>query len=181
MTTQVSESIANQALALNASGDLEGAYQILADAGDTYSGFGAQIVSGEANIWSNTVRSLWENIQPGSLDSWTDVATLHQRTYIETIINNNFNLPNTYQIESSYQNALNSYGFPDYMAIDILINTMPAEQVGPLLNLLNLTLGTGQPVDIGAEWYDILGIEGSRISLDQITTDELSPSADQYT
>ena len=57
MTVVISQSIIDAAIALNESGDLVAAYQLLADAGDMYAAAALKIVDDEPDIFESTVNS----------------------------------------------------------------------------------------------------------------------------
>ncbi|MEJ2622403.1 MAG: hypothetical protein P8163_19780 [Candidatus Thiodiazotropha sp.] len=117
---EITESVLEQAQALNASGDVSGAYRVLAEAGDNYSQ-NALVVIEEINdpesIFARIVQTHWDRVVPGARQThFMAVGALHQFQYLQLIererrgLTENgeqrYLLPNSIEIENSYRTAL---------------------------------------------------------------------------
>ena len=112
MTQFINKETINLARAAHEAGDISGAYQILADAGDSYAKFAASITGGNGGLLVNTVRSLWENSSSGSLERWDSVAQQHQLQYLD-LVGDDGRLPSTFEIEaSSFRLDLTRFKYP---------------------------------------------------------------------
>ena len=112
MTVWMDVDTVQEALALNLAGDVYGAYDKLAQFGDLYAIWAKQIVDPNGSAMARFVKDIWESRDPGSVsEGWFTVALQHQRQYLEAALQNPsadgmVRLPDTYQIENSYYNAL---------------------------------------------------------------------------
>ncbi|MEJ2611436.1 MAG: hypothetical protein P8179_15480 [Candidatus Thiodiazotropha sp.] len=147
MAWKITESVLEEAEALNVAGDVAGAYQVLAEAGDFYSQ-GAQVVIEEINapvsIFARIVQVHWDRVVPGARQRvFMDVGKLHQKQYLELIrpeksgLDENgeqlYLLPNSIQIENSYREALLAYDLPALTTVDSMFSLIDR----------NLELGEG--------------------------------------
>jgi len=153
----------NRAQELHDQGRIADAYRVLADAGDVYAANAWLITNDDhTGIFDFLVPNLWDYGAPGARETmFMQVAAVHQQNYLNYIRDGAFTapggltfyeLPDTFEIETSYYNALVNNGLPPELAIDLLINT-----------------GFGGYVD----WAGLLQIEPSRQSAERVTLDDL--------
>lgn len=153
----------NRAQELHNQGRIADAYRVLADAGDVYAANAWLITNDDhTGIFDFLVPNLWDYGAPGARATmFMQVAAVHQQNYLNYIRDGAFTapggltfyeLPDTFEIETSYYNALTKNGLPPELAIDLLINT-----------------GFGGYVD----WAALLQIEPSRQSAERLTLDDL--------
>ncbi|KZL23315.1 hypothetical protein [Pseudovibrio sp. WM33] len=153
MTQSIDQATIDSAIKLHSQKRYADAYKLLALAGDNYAAAAYRILDHENDIYTPTVQALWERVAPGSVaKDWYNVAAAHQLNYLNYLLVNDGDLPSTLIIEESYKNALQDYGYPAHMAIDIVINTA--------------TQGSWLP-----DWYDVLGLDADRISEEYIRLD----------
>jgi hypothetical protein len=149
------------AQALHDAGDIAGAYAVLGRAGDIYADKAWSITNDDnSGFFDAVVYLTWGLGAPGLADQkFNAVAASHQQNYLDLIAGQAFTvngityyqLPNSYQIEQSYYNALVANGVPPAAAIDLLLNYY-----------------TGGTVS----WSWMLGLEDSRRSSEMFTVPE---------
>lgn len=183
----IPKEVLDKARKYHEAGDLEKAYETLAEAGDDYAKAAAKIVGEGPNIFKDTVEKLWENYKEGSVeDKFRDVATQHQQQYLDLIQNGKnsegtFELPDTFEIEKSYLKAVEAHGLPDFLAVDLLINTvnegvnaaLDSVSKFPLVKAQLKIFLTVELAKLGmdlAEWERVLGLDRSRVSEEQLST-----------
>ena len=138
-------------------GDTEGGWKYLAGLGDRYADDASAIIGSEGegiHLWmKNAVEHIWkETVGQAAYDTkFSDVAAQHFKQYVTLIENGDGNLPNTQQIENSYKDALEENGLSRNAAIDILINSVTANEI--------LT-------NIGGLWGLGLGMDADRINIE---------------
>ncbi|MDD9875066.1 MAG: hypothetical protein OXU22_05960, partial [Gammaproteobacteria bacterium] len=161
MSKTISKAVYNAAQAKADAGDVHGAWQVLADAGDNYARAGAEIMNPNGDSFIKAVvEKTWE-LSVG-LDvynaKFTEVASHHLSGYLKIIdINmgggNSAALPTTFQIETSYKEALDEHNVSYNASIDAIINSIG--DISPhWANLLDKFDG---------DWSNIYDIDDSRI------------------
>ncbi|GHB50683.1 hypothetical protein GCM10007094_44740 [Pseudovibrio japonicus] len=170
MNVVIDEATIKRALELNDKGLHAEAYMLLTLAGDNYAASAYRIVSGLDNIYVQVVQNIWENERPGSVAlDWENVAGVHQRNYLNYLRLNNGRLPDTRFIEDSYADALDDFGYPPHMAIDIVLNTLNEGVEGDYVILVGETWVT---VDVSVKWYEILGLNNERYADTHLTLED---------
>ncbi|MET0067325.1 MAG: calcium-binding protein [Candidatus Thiodiazotropha sp.] len=136
MALTITESILNEAKALNAAGDVAGAYRVLASVGDNYSQ-NALVVIEEIDepdsIFARIVQAHWDRVAPGARQThFMEVGALHQLQYLQLIEDeirdpneqgeSTYLLPNSIAIEDSYRRALVLSGLPPLTTVDAMFS-----------------------------------------------------------
>jgi hypothetical protein len=136
MALHITESVLEEAQALNKAGNVAGAYRVLAEAGDNYSQNALVVIEEIAapeSIYARIVQVHWERVAPGALEThFMAVGQLHQSQYRELIeevsMGTNedgeqlYLLPDSIQIENSYRDALDFFGLPAVTTVDSMFS-----------------------------------------------------------
>lgn len=133
-------------------GDYSGGWRYLSSIGDNYADNAYAVASGNTSgSWDELmhafVKSYWDTVagENAYAEKFDSVARQHFEQYVDLIGQNNFQLPNSQQIEQSYRDAVTGNGLPPETAIDG-----------------SITRGIGELLGKQLDWPDALGMEGSR-------------------
>jgi hypothetical protein len=82
MSLEITDSVLEQAKALNVAGDVAGAYRVLAEAGDNYSRNALVVIEeidDPESIFARIVQTHWDRVVPGARQThFMAVGALHQ-------------------------------------------------------------------------------------------------------
>lgn len=109
--TSIDQSYVDLARTRLNNGDVSGAYQALADGGDSYAA--AALTADTPSLLGRVVEKYWDKVYgpEARQEKWDDVAETHAERYLQNIEDSPTNLiPNTVFIEDSYALSLEDNG-----------------------------------------------------------------------
>jgi hypothetical protein len=128
----IHKEIPEAAQALHDSGDVSGAYAVLGRAGDKYADKAWAITNDQRGSFFDAVVYLTWTVQAPELmeKKFNAVAAAHQQNYLDIIARQRlvvdgatfYQLPDSFQIEESYCNAIIDNDVPPFTATDLLLN-----------------------------------------------------------
>ncbi len=127
MALVINQTVLNKANNKLLAGDVAGAWQALADAGDSYAKRAAAIFGQQDSLFAQLVEVQWSlHATPEQIAQNFDlVAKQHLTQYLELIDSSGeFRLPDTMQIETSYSKALNDHGLSQLCAVDSMFSLL---------------------------------------------------------
>ena len=118
MSTSITQQDYQKAIDLRNTGNVAGAWAVLANAGDLYAGASYNVVADPNSFYGRVVRAEWQ-ATGADLSKFNDVALQHLNQYLYIVGQSpNFTLPTTEQIERSYRTAVTDHGFSPLTAVD---------------------------------------------------------------
>lgn len=164
--TSIDQSYVDLARTRLNNGDVSGAYQALADGGDSYAAAAAALTADTPSLLGRVVEKYWDKVYgpEARQEKWDDVAETHAERYLQNIEDSPTNLiPNTVFIEDSYALSLEDNGLSRDGAIDLAINQLTQPLTIPLDEYMDRYLpgesyeGYDATIDM-PDWHSILEI-----------------------
>jgi hypothetical protein len=136
MALKINDTTLQAAKELNGSGDIAGAYRVLAEAGDKYAANALVVIEqikDPDSIYARIVQAHWDRVAPGKLEAlFMIVGKRHQEQYLELVegepsgTDENgeqlYLLANSIQLENSYREALVFYDLPPITTVDSMFS-----------------------------------------------------------